>query len=74
MGQLKQLWSLEVRGCHEMVGLPGVEQCMRLSELDARDCPKLQWGGGVLQQLRHRIPHTRYIDVIPYKRRKLRGD
>lgn len=73
LGQLTRLRSLEVRGCHEMVGLPSVEQCMRLSWLDARDCPKLQWGGGVLQQLRHRIPF-RYIDVIPYKRRKLRGD
>lgn len=72
--QLTQLGRLDVRGCHEMVGLPGVEQCMRLWYLDARDCPKLQWGGGVLQQLRHGRKRNLHIDVIPYKRCKLRGD
>jgi len=75
LAQLTQLGVLDVSGCDELVGLAGVEQCMSLWSLDARCCPKLQWGGGVLQQLRHRLHNrTMCIDVIAYKRRKLRGD
>lgn len=49
------LRKLYVRKCHELRELPGVEHCKSLEELDARDCPELQWGDGVLQQLRQRL-------------------
>lgn len=34
--------------CKEIPELPGVEHSMSLKELNARNCPKLQWDGGYL--------------------------
>jgi hypothetical protein len=35
--------------------LPNVERLSSLMKLDVSECPKLQWGAGVIEQLRRRL-------------------
>jgi Leucine-rich repeat (LRR) protein len=55
LGQLRKLRYLCVYGCHEIVELSGAKHLMLLERLIARDCPKLLWDEGVLEEVRQRL-------------------
>jgi hypothetical protein len=61
LGQLRKLRYLTVNGCDEIAGLYGVEHLMVLRRLEVWDCPKLQWDGEALEQLRGRLKEGLHV-------------
>ena len=55
LGKLTKLRDLSVSGCSELEEVEGIQDCMSLLMLVARECPKLQWSAGVVEQLRQRL-------------------
>jgi hypothetical protein len=55
LAQLRSLRSLLVLDCDRLEELEGLEHCMSLKELRISNCPKMQWGEGILEQVRQQV-------------------
>jgi hypothetical protein len=50
--KLQELWVSGIDGCpSELEEVEGIEDCMLLRRVYAKNCPKLQWSARVVQQL-----------------------
>jgi len=55
LAQLTKLRVLSVDWCDEIEELEDVEHLKSLEKLDARGCPKLLWGVGVVERMQQRL-------------------
>ena len=63
LAQPTELQLLDVRECSELKELPCLEHVNRLDTVYASGCPKLQWGGGVVEEL-HQLLEEGFIIAL----------